>query len=107
VSGLCMTKLDVLDGLETIRICIGYRARGEILPGPPLFADAYDEVEPVYEEMPGWQDSTVGLREQAALPLNARRYLDRIQELVNVPLDLISTGADRDQTIMLRHPFDA
>ena len=107
VSGLCMTKLDVLDGLETIRICVGYRARGEILPGPPLFADAYDEVEPVYEEMPGWQDSTVGLREHAALPLNARRYLDRIQELVNVPLDLISTGADRDQTIVLRHPFDA
>jgi adenylosuccinate synthase len=107
VSGLCMTKLDVLDGLETIRICVGYRVRGETLPGPPLFADAYADVEPVYEEMPGWQDSTVGLREQAALPLNARRYLDRIQELVQIPIDLISTGADRDQTIVLRHPFDA
>jgi adenylosuccinate synthase len=107
VSGLCMTKLDVLDGLETIRICVGYRVRGETLPGPPLFADAYADVEPVYEEMPGWQDSTVGVREHGALPLNARRYLERIQELVEVPLDLISTGPDRDQTIVLRHPFDS
>src|SRR5579863_4373523 len=107
VSGLCMTKLDVLDGLETIRICVGYRVRGETLPGPPLFADAYADVEPVYEEMPGWQDSTVGVRDHDALPLNARRYLERIQALVEVPLDLISTGPDRDQTIVLRHPFDS
>ena len=107
VSGLCVTKLDVLDGLETIRLCVGYRVGGETLPGPPLFADAYADVEPVYEEMPGWQDSTVGVREHAALPLNARRYLERIEQLLGVPLDLISTGADRDQTIVLRHPFDA
>src|SRR5450631_397945 len=107
VSGLCMTKLDVLDGLDTIRVCVGYCVRGETLPGPPLFADAYADVEPVYEEMPGWQDSTVGVREHGALPLNARRYLERIQELVEVPLDLISTGPDRDQTIVLRHPFDS
>src|ERR1022692_3532468 len=106
-SSLCVTKLDVLDGLETIRICVGYRVCGETLPGPPLFADAYADVEPVYEEMPGWQDSTVGVREHGALPLNARRYLERIQELVEVPLDLISTGPDRDQTIVLRHPFDS
>ena len=106
VSGLCITKLDVLDGLETIRICSGYRVRGELLPGPPLFAEAYAEVEPVYEEMPGWHESTIGLREHAALPLNARRYLDRVQELLQVPVDLISTGAERDQTIVLRHPFD-
>ncbi|HEY2419576.1 MAG TPA: adenylosuccinate synthase [Steroidobacteraceae bacterium] len=106
VSGLCMTKLDVLDGLETIRICIGYQVRGERLSGPPLFADAYADVEPVYEEMPGWQDSTVGVRELGALPPNAQRYLERIQALVGVPLDLISTGPDRDQTIVLRHPFD-
>jgi len=107
VSGLCVTKLDVLDGLETIRLCVGYRVGGETLPGPPLFADAYADVEPVYEEVPGWQDSTVGVREHAALPLNARRYLERIEQLLGVPLDLISTGADRDQTIVLRHPFDA
>ena len=106
VSGLCITKLDVLDGLETIRLCVGYRVGGETLPGPPLFADAYADVEPVYEEMPGWQDSTVGVREHGALPLNARRYLERIEQLLGVPLDLISTGADRDQTIVLRHPFD-
>jgi adenylosuccinate synthase len=107
VSGLCITKLDVLDGLETIRICTGYSLRGEPLSGSPLFADAYAEVEPVYEEMPGWQDSTVGVREYASLPLNARRYLDRIQQLAQIPLDLISTGADREQTIVMRHPFDA
>jgi adenylosuccinate synthase len=106
VSGLCVTKLDVLDGLETIRICVGYRVGGELLSGSPLFADAYAEVEPVYEEMPGWQESTVGVREHSALPPNARRYLDRIQELAQIPLDLISTGPDRDQTIVLRHPFD-
>ena len=69
VSGLCMTKLDVLDGLETIRLCVGYRVGGETLPEPPLFADAYAEIEPVYEEMPGWKDSTVGVREHGALPL--------------------------------------
>ena len=107
VSGLCITKLDVLDGLETIRICVGYRVGGQMLPGPPLFADAYAEVEPVYEELPGWRESTVGAREHAALPLNARRYLDRIQELLRIPIDLISTGPERDQTIVLRHPFDA
>jgi len=82
VSGLCVTKLDVLDGLETIRLCVGYRVGGETLPGPPLFADAYADVEPVYEEMPGWQDSTVGVREHHALPLNARRYLERIEQLL-------------------------
>jgi adenylosuccinate synthase len=106
VSGLCMTKLDVLDGLDVIRICVGYRVGGEMLPGPPLFADAYAEVEPVYEEVPGWKESTVGLREYDALPLNARRYLERIEELVGVPVDLISTGPDRDHTVVLRHPFD-
>ncbi len=105
VSGLCMTKLDVLDGLETIRLCVGYRVDGELLSGPPLFADAYAEVEPVYEEMPGWEHRTVGLREHSALPLNARRYLERIQELLEVPLDLVSTGPDRDQTIVLRPTF--
>jgi adenylosuccinate synthase len=105
VSGLCVTKLDVLDGLETIRICTGYRVEGTTLSGPPLFADAYAEVEPVYEEMPGWRESTVGLREHAALPLNASRYLDRVQELLQVPIDLISTGPDREQTIALRDPF--
>jgi adenylosuccinate synthase len=106
VSGLCMTKLDVLDGLDTIRVCIGYRVRGETTSETPLFTDAYNEIEPVYEELPGWKQSTVGITAHSALPENARRYLERIEALVGVPLDLISTGPDRDETIVLRHPFD-
>ncbi|HEY3732272.1 MAG TPA: adenylosuccinate synthase [Steroidobacteraceae bacterium] len=106
VSGLCMTKLDVLDGLDIIRVCVGYRPRGQGGGDRALIADAYADVAPVYEELPGWKTSTVGLTSHAALPENARRYLERIEALVGVPLDLISTGADRDETIILRHPFD-
>jgi adenylosuccinate synthase len=80
--------------------------RGETTSETPLFADAYNEIEPVYEELPGWKQSTVGITAHAALPDNARRYLARIEALVGVPLDLISTGPDRDETIVLRHPFD-
>jgi len=107
VSGLCMTKLDVLDGLDTIRICTGYRAGGILSAEPPAFADGLIDVEPVYEEMPGWSESTAGVREFDALPPAARAYLKRVEELVGVPLDLISTGSDRDHTIVLRAPFDA
>jgi adenylosuccinate synthase len=107
VSGLCVTKLDVLDGLDTIRICVGYRIGGRTVSHePPLCVDAYAEVEPVYEEMPGWKESTIGATSYDALPVDARRYLERLAELVGVPMDLISTGAERDQTIVLRHPFD-
>jgi adenylosuccinate synthase len=107
VSGLCVTKLDVLDGLDTIRICVGYRIGGRTVSHePPLCVDAYAEVEPVYEEMPGWRESTIGATSHDALPLNARRYLERLAELVGVPMDVISTGPDRDQTIVLKHPFD-
>jgi adenylosuccinate synthase len=106
VSSLCMTKLDVLDGLDTIRIASGYRLGGQILSEPPLFVDAYAEAEPVYEELPGWKESTVGLTALAALPANAQRYLQRIEALVGVPVDMISTGPDREQTIIRRHPFD-
>jgi adenylosuccinate synthase len=106
VSGLCITKLDVLDGLETIRICTGYRMGGVLHSEPPLFADAFAEVEPEYEECPGWTESTVGITRYDDLPLNARRYLERLQVLVGVPIDIVSTGPDRDQTIVLRHPFD-
>jgi adenylosuccinate synthase len=106
VSGLCITKLDVLDGLESLRLCVGYRVGGQVHTEPPVFADAYSEVEPVYEEMPGWSESTVGLRQFEQLPVNAQRYLRRVSELVGVDIDLISTGPDRDQTIILRHPFD-
>ena len=106
VSGLCITKLDVLDGLETIRVCTGYRMGGQVSPEPPLFADAFADVEPVYEEHPGWASSTVGITDYAALPANARSYLSRLEALVGVPIDIVSTGPDREQTIVLRHPFD-
>jgi adenylosuccinate synthase len=106
ISSLCVTKLDVLDGLDTLRLCIGYRYADGIRQTPPLLVDDYAQCEPVYEEMPGWRESTVGLCSLEELPAAARRYLDRVQELAGVPIDLISTGPDRDQTIVLRHPFD-
>jgi len=106
ISGLCITKLDVLDGLETLRICVGYRTeRGESAT-PPLGAEGFDECEPVYVEMPGWQDSTVGVTKLEDLPEAARNYLNKIEELVGVPIAIISTGPDRAETIVLQHPFD-
>jgi adenylosuccinate synthase len=106
VSGLCITKLDVLDGLESLRICVGYRVGDQTVSHePPLCSDAYADVEPVYEELPGWRESTVGITSYDALPVNARRYLERLATLVNVRMDMISTGPERDQTIVLRHPF--
>jgi adenylosuccinate synthase len=105
VSGLCMTKLDVLDGLDSIRICTGYRIGTALSDEPPVFADAFAEVEPEYEEMPGWKESTAGVCAYTGLPPAARRYLERVQELLDVPMDMISTGPDRDHTIVLRPPF--
>jgi adenylosuccinate synthase len=105
VSGLCVTKLDVLDGLDTIRVCVGYRIGSKTVAEPPLSVDSYAEVEPVYEELPGWSDSTVGITEYERLPANARRYLERIQALAGIPLDMISTGPERDETIVVRNPF--
>src|SRR5437868_8703618 len=107
VSSLCITKLDVLDGLDTIRVAVGYRIGGEVVAEPPLSIDGYAGVEPVYEEVPGWKESTVGITDYDALPVNARRYLERLAQLVDVPIGMISTGPDRDQTIVLRHPFGA
>ncbi len=106
ISGLCVTKLDVLDGLDTLRLCTGYRYADGIRDTPPLLADDYVKCEPVYEEMPGWSESTVGLRSYDELPAKARDYLARMQELAGVPVDIVSTGPDREQTIILRHPFD-
>jgi len=106
LSALCLTKLDVLDGLDTVKVCIAYQRRGKTLDVPPSGADALAECEPVYEEHPGWKESTFGAREIDALPDNARRYLDRLQELTQVPIEIISTGPERDETICLRHPFD-
>jgi adenylosuccinate synthase len=105
VSGLCVTKLDVLDGLDTIRICTGYRTGSSTSTVPPLIVEGYGAVEPLYEDMPGWQESTVGITSQEQLPLNARRYLERMAAVVGVPVDIVSTGPDRDKTIILNHPF--
>ena len=106
VSGLCITKLDVLDGLETIRNCVAYEIDGEPITGMPVMADRFADCQPVYEDMDGWSESTVGATTQADLPNNAQRYLARIEELAGVPLDIISTGPDREQTIIKRHPFE-
>jgi adenylosuccinate synthase len=106
VSGLCITKLDVLDAIDTIRICVGYEVSGKLVETPPLAADQYAEIKPVYEDMPGWKSSTVGLTRYEELPENARAYLDRLQDVVDVPIEIISTGPDRAETIVLRNPFD-
>jgi adenylosuccinate synthase len=105
VSGLCVTKLDVLDGLETVRLCTGYRLRGELLSEPPMLVEDFAAVEPVYEELPGWSESTVGLTKYDQLPATARSFLERLQAVAGVPVDIVSTGPDREQTIILRHPF--
>ncbi len=106
VSGLCVTKLDVLDGLESIKVCIGYRLDGKVIDYPPFHVSRYADCEPVYEELPGWQVSTVGVTELDRLPEEARVYLHRLEKILGVPVDLISTGPERDQNIIIRHPFD-
>ncbi len=107
VSGVCLTKLDVLDGLDTVKICVGYRnQRGEDA-GIPYDAEGWGALKPVYEELPGWSDSTVGARTLEELPANARAYIARLEELMATPVDIISTGPDRVETIVLRHPFRA
>ena len=106
VSGLCVTKLDVLDGLETIRICVGYEIDGQPITGLPVVVDRFADCQPVYEDMDGWSESTVGATTHEDLPDNAQKYLARIEELAGVPLDIISTGPDREQTIIKRHPFE-
>ncbi|MCC2617212.1 adenylosuccinate synthase [Aestuariibacter halophilus] len=108
ISGFCLTKLDVLDGLQTLKICVGYRdANGNVQDVPPMAADGYDLITPVYEEMPGWTDNTFGVTRFEDLPQAARDYIARIETLTGVPVDIISTGPDRNETIVQRHPYDA
>ena len=104
-TGLCVTKLDVLDGLPRVQLCTGYRYEGRTVDILPFGADAVARCEPVYQEFAGWSDSTFGVRTWSGLPSGARSYLSRLSELAEVPIDLISTGPERDQTIVLRHPF--
>jgi adenylosuccinate synthase len=105
ISGLCITKLDVLDGLAEIKVCIGYKLDGQDVDILPSDADDVARCEPVYETYPGWSEKTFGLTEWDQLPLNARRYLERVKELIGAPIDMVSTGPDRDHTILLRHPY--
>ncbi|MFA5495830.1 MAG: adenylosuccinate synthase [Porticoccaceae bacterium] len=106
MSGLCLTKLDVLDGLEEVKICIAYQdADGQPI-SVPYDAEGWEQVVPVFETMPGWSESTVGARSLDQLPDSARNYIRRLEELTGSPIDIISTGPDRVETIVLRHPFD-
>ena len=108
VSGICLTKLDVLDGLETIKVCVAYKTKaGENISRPPLDGEGYDDLEPIYEELPGWSESTLGAKTLEELPANAKAYIKYLEEKVQAPIDIISTGPDRIETIVLRHPFDA
>ena len=105
VSGLCVTKLDVMDGMETIKLCTGYEWDGQQSDILPVGAESLSECQPIYEELPGWTGTTVGIKRYEDLPENAKRYLKRIEEVCGAPVDIISTGPDRDETIVLRHPY--
>ncbi|WP_110399281.1 adenylosuccinate synthase [Sphaerotilus hippei] len=105
ISGLCITKLDVLDGLDEIRMGVGYMLRGERIDILPLDADDIVACEPIYESFPGWEGTTAGVTRWDDLPENARRYLERVQSFIGAPIDMVSTGPDRDHTILLRHPY--
>jgi adenylosuccinate synthase len=106
VTGMCITKLDVLDGLDTLRIAVNYQLNGELLDAPPAGADLIEQCEPVYIDMPGWSESTVGVKSYDALPAAARAYLDKVEEVCATPIAIISTGPDRAETIILKHPFE-
>jgi adenylosuccinate synthase len=105
VTGLCVTKLDVLDGLDSIRLCVGYRSGETELSAPPVGAEAFETCEPIYQELSGWRESTVGVRRYTDLPTHARDYLKYIETVTETPIDIISTGPDRADTIVLKDPF--
>jgi adenylosuccinate synthase len=107
VSGLCITKLDVLDGLPEIKVCVGYELHGRRIDILPLDADEIEACQPVYETFEGWRDVTAGLTDWDALPVNARRYLECVEAHIGAPIAMVSTGPDREHTILLRHPFQA
>jgi len=106
LTGLCITKLDVLDGLDTVRICVGYHYEGQEIKTAPTEAEAYARCEPIYIDMPGWQESIVGVSRYEDLPANARTYLEKLESLLEIPIALVSTGADRNETVIKRHPYD-
>lgn len=106
ISGICLTKLDVLDGLETVKICTGYRDQQGNDLSVPFDSDGWNKIVPVYEELPGWQENTFGVQKLEDLPSNAIAYIKRLEGLIGAPVDIISTGPDRIETIVLRHPFN-
>jgi len=106
LSGICLTKLDVLDGLETLKICVGYRFEGKEYSYPPAGAEALEQCEPVYMEMPGWSESTFGAKSYDALPKAAQNYVEKLEELIGAPIDIVSTGPERTETIIKRDPFE-
>ncbi len=106
VTGMCVTKLDVLDGLDKVKICVAYKLDGVEVDTPPVGADRFEQCEPVLIEMPGWQESTVGVKNFDDLPRAARDYLKKVEALCEAPVDIISTGPDREETMVLRHPFE-
>ena len=106
VSGICLTKLDVLDGLDSIKICVAYEINGEETSTPPFSAEGYELAKPVYIEMPGWNCSTIGTRSFEELPIEAQNYIRKIEELSQLPVDILSTGPDRDETLIIQNPFD-
>jgi adenylosuccinate synthase len=107
VTGLCMTKLDVLDGLKELRLCVGYKLDGKTLDVLPRGSDAVARCEPIYETFPGWSETTVGIQKWDELPKAAQTYLKRVEEVACVPIAMVSTGPDRNETILLQHPFEA
>lgn len=107
LSGLCITKLDVLDGLHELALCVGYELEGERIDLLPMGADEIARCTPIYEVMPGWSETTFGVTRYEDLPTNARNYLERIEQVTGVPVAIVSTGPDRAQTIVLRQPFAA
>ncbi|MCL4758748.1 MAG: adenylosuccinate synthase [Rhodocyclaceae bacterium] len=107
VTGLCITKLDVLDGLAELKLCTGYRFDGRRIDLLPMGAEEVERCEPIFETLPGWSGTTFGAQSWEALPQEARAYLHRIEEICEIPIDVISTGPERDETILRRHPFGA
>ena len=105
LTGLCITKLDVLDGIEELKLCVGYKLDGEVIDLLPQAAEDIERCEPIYETLEGWSDSTVGVTEYDKLPVAARLYLQRIEHVTGVPVAVVSTSPDRDHTIMMQHPF--
>ena len=106
ISGLCITKLDVLDGLKEIKVCVGYELNGKRVDILPLDADDIVACKPIYDTFPGWTQTTAGITEWDKLPVNARKYLERVEEFIGAPIDMVSTGPDREETIVMRHPYD-